>query len=75
MKSFDVSHLGRVVEVSLSFVSILLFSSSLVTLRVLVPCWLARSELSVEKSLHAFLHDKRLERGSDAHIQKNTTKV
>ena len=34
---------------SLSFASILLFSSSLVTPCVLVPCWLAWSELSVKK--------------------------
>ena len=40
---------ARVVEVSLSFVSILLFSSFLVTPCVLVPYWLAWSELSVKK--------------------------
>ena len=36
----EVIYLGRVVEVSLSFASILLFSSSLVTPCVLVPFWL-----------------------------------
>ena len=36
---------------SLSLVSILLFSSSLVTPCVLVPCWLAWSELSVKTGL------------------------
>ena len=47
--SNDVSYLGRVVEVSLSFASILLISSSLVTRCVLVTYWLAWSELSVKK--------------------------
>ena len=43
--------LGRAVEVSLSFASILLFSSFLVTPCVLVLCWLAWRELTVKKDL------------------------
>ena len=40
---------------SLSFASVLLFSSFLVTPCFLVPCWLAWSELSVKKKAVAFV--------------------